>query len=191
MTGRGARYGRAALALAVLAAGGCGGMTSGGRKTNQLAAMRDTAGALIQMRRSGCPPERCPAYSVSIFIDGSVSYDGRENVGVVGKRYAKLAGERVSELMSAIDAMDFLDIPERCCLCPAAPGSQVVIVDYRPGSSQKTVVHEQGCSSAPCRHDRAGTGDRPGERRRALDRAGRGHCGGRSRHGAAMNAARL
>jgi hypothetical protein len=124
-------------------------MTSSGRKTNQLAAMSDTAGALIQMRRSGCPPERCPAYSVSIFIDGTVSYDGRENVGVVGKRYAKLAGERVSELMSAIDAMGFLDIPERCCLCPTAPGSQMVILDYRPGSAQKTVIHEEGCSSAP------------------------------------------
>jgi hypothetical protein len=111
--------------------------------------MPDTPNALIQMRRSGCAPDRCSVYSVSIFIDGSVTYDGRENVGVVGKRYAKLAGERVSELMLAIDTMGFLDIPERCCLCPTAPGSQMVILDYRPGSIQKTVVHEEGCSSAP------------------------------------------
>ena len=31
-----------------------------------------TPDALIQMRRGGCPPDQCPVYGVSVFMDGTV-----------------------------------------------------------------------------------------------------------------------
>src|SRR5580692_5829459 len=88
-----------------------------GQGAEQLASTPD---ALIQMRRGGCPPGLCPVYSVSIFLDGTVAYDGQANVAVVGHRSAKLSAGRLNELLSQLEAMDFLDSAEQCCVCPDA-----------------------------------------------------------------------
>ena len=118
-----------------------------GQGAEQLA---DRPDSLIQMRRGGCPPDTCPVYSVSIYLDGSVIYDGQANVAVIGRRTAKVSAERLNELLSQIEAMDFLDSSEQCCVCPdAADGAHLVILDYRPGSTYKTVLHDDACRSAP------------------------------------------
>ena len=115
----------------------------------RVAAMPDMPDALIQMRRAGCATEPCPSYALSIFADGTVTYDGRANVAVLGQRRAKVSPAQVSGLISAIDAMHFLDSAERCCVCPDGAASRLVILDYRPGSAQKTVLHDEACPSAP------------------------------------------
>lgn len=133
------------------AVAGCGnaGGAAAGRGTDQLAALRDNPEALIQMRKSACAPDRCSVYSVSISGDGNVTYEGQANVAVIGQRRSKISPDRVSELISAIDAMDFLDLPASGCVCSAGTGRQMVTLDYRPGSVQKTIVHDSGCWSAP------------------------------------------
>jgi hypothetical protein len=118
-----------------------------GQGAEQLASRPD---ALIQMRRGGCPPDVCPVYSVSIFLDGTVAYDGQANVAVLGHRTAKLSPERLNDLLSQIEAMDFLDTSEEACVCPdAMDKAHMVILDYRPGSMVKTVLHDDACGSAP------------------------------------------
>jgi hypothetical protein len=139
----------AVLALGALAGCGNSGGAATGRGTDQAAALRDNPDALIQMRKGACAPDRCSVYGVSIFADGSITYDGQANVAVVGQRRGKISADRLSELISAIDAMDFLDLPASGCLCSASTGRQMVTLDYRPGSVQKTVVHDSGCWSAP------------------------------------------
>lgn len=137
--------------FALVAVGGCGnaGGAAAGRGTDQLAALRDNPEALIQMRKSACAPDRCSVYSVSISGDGNVTYEGQANVAVVGQRRSKISPDRLSELISAIDTMDFLDLPASGCICSAGTGRQMVTLDYRPGSVQKTIVHDSGCWSAP------------------------------------------
>ncbi|HLK89148.1 MAG TPA: DUF6438 domain-containing protein [Polyangia bacterium] len=132
------------------------GMTTGcghnrasaiGQGAEQLA---KTPEALIQMRRGGCPPGVCPVYSVSFFLDGTIVYDGEANVAVLGRRTAKLPPERLTALLSQLEAMDFLDVSERCCVCPdATDQAHLVILDYCPGSLVKTVLHDDTCRSAP------------------------------------------
>jgi hypothetical protein len=118
-----------------------------GQGTEQLASTSDS---LIQMRRGGCPPRTCPVYSVSIYLDGTVVYDGRANVGTIGRRTARLSAERLNDLLSQIEAMGFMDTSDRCCVCPnAAAGAHRVILDYRPGATYKTVLHDDACSAAP------------------------------------------
>lgn len=136
-------------AVALSAALGCAHNKASdvGQGAEQLA---DTPDSLIQMRRGGCPPNRCPVYSVSIYLDGTVVYDGQANVAVVGRRTAKVSAERLNELLSQLEAMEFLDSPAQCCVCPdAADGAHIVILDYRPGSANKTVLHDDACRSAP------------------------------------------
>jgi hypothetical protein len=137
------------MAAAVSTAIGCAHnrASDAGQGAEQLTGTPDS---LIQMRRGGCPPDICPVYSVSIYLDGTVVYDGQTNVAVIGRRTAKVSAERLNDLLSQIEAMDFLDSAERCCVCPdAADGAHRVILDYRPGSTYKTVLHDDACSSAP------------------------------------------
>jgi len=109
----------------------------------------DEPDALIQMRRQGCVDEPCPIYSVSIFPDGTAVYDGRANVGVIGRRPVRLASGDLSALISSIDAMNFLDSALDCCVCPEAADPNLVTLDYRPGPVIKTVQHDQRCAKAP------------------------------------------
>jgi Domain of unknown function (DUF6438) len=111
--------------------------------------MTDAPEAIVQLRRGGCEPGACPVYSVSVFMDGTVIYEGRSNVAVVGQRRATLPAERVSELIVAIQEARFLDNPDNCCSCPDSLQSSLVMIDYRPGSAQKSIVHDQACRSAP------------------------------------------
>jgi hypothetical protein len=138
-----------AAAVALSATIGCAHnkASDAGQGAEQLAITPDS---LVQMRRGGCPPDTCPVYSVSIYLDGTVAYDGRANVGVIGRRTAKVSAERLSDLLSQIEAMDFMDSSEQCCVCPdAIEGAHRVILDYRPGSTYKTVLHDDACRSAP------------------------------------------
>lgn len=105
--------------------------------------------ALIQMRRQGCPREPCPIYEVSIFSDGRAVYEGRANVGVIGQKRLHVSAGDLCALITAIDAMDFLDSAADCCVCPEAAEQRLVTVDYRPGTVTKTVLHDQRCSRAP------------------------------------------
>jgi hypothetical protein len=121
--------------------------SASGQGAEQLASRPD---ALIQMRRGGCPPDVCPVYSISIFLDGRVACDGQANVAVLGPRTAKLTAEHLNDLLSQLEAMDFLDSAEQCCICPdATDRAHLVILDYRPGSMVKTVLHDDACGSAP------------------------------------------
>ena len=83
--------------------------------------------------------------------EGHLGYLVRQaNVAVRGHRTAKLSAERLNELLSQIEAMDFLDSSEQCCVCPdATDGAHLVILDYRPGTTAKTVLHDDTCGLAP------------------------------------------
>jgi hypothetical protein len=135
----------------VVALAGCAGSGSAGRKTcmKQLEAMTDTPDAIVQLRRAGCSPGTCPVYSVSVYLDGTVVYEGRSNVAVVGQQRAKLPADRVGELIVAMQETRFLDSPDNCCSCPGADKSNIVMIDYRPGQVEKTIVHDQACETAP------------------------------------------
>jgi hypothetical protein len=119
-----------------------------GRHADQLQ-LADQPDALIQMRRQGCPNERCPIYAISIFSDGSAIYEGRANVGVIGQKRLHVTAGDLCALINAIDAMDFLDSADDCCVCPDATPERPVTVDYRPGAVTKTVLHDQRCPKAP------------------------------------------
>jgi hypothetical protein len=140
-----------ALVVTVMGAwAGCASEQGGlrGQGTEQIA-IAPVPEALIQMRRSGCVGAPCPIYGVSIFLDGTVVYDGHANVRVPGERRWKISPQRVNQLLKEIDAMGFLDTPERSGICPDSTRTAIVILDYRPGASQKTVIHDARCALAP------------------------------------------
>ncbi len=119
-----------------------------GRQTQEVH-LADEPEALLQMKRNGCPDEPCPVYSISIFADGTAIYDGRANVGVVGRRTLKVRASELCALITTLDAMDFLDTAEDCCTCTEPTKPPTVTLAYRPGAVAKTVVHDQHCAKVP------------------------------------------
>jgi hypothetical protein len=134
----------------VVGLGGCASrdLDSRGNVTYPVA-IPDVPDALVQMRRSGCFGDRCPVYSVSIFEDRSVVYEGRSHVAVVGIRRTAVSSETLSALISQIEALKFLDSADDCCVCSQTNQKEIVVLDYRPGSIGKTVIHDAQCMSAP------------------------------------------
>ncbi len=140
---------RLGMAL-VLAIGGCAnrGLTARGNAAYPVA-LPDVPDALVQMRRRGCSGDQCPVYSVSIFEDRSAVYEGRSHVAVIGTRRSTVSSERLSDLISQIEALKFLDSADDCCVCSQTDQKEIVVLDYRPGTIAKTVVHDAQCLSAP------------------------------------------
>lgn len=143
------RFGAGVLA-ALIAVGGCAsGSASHKRSLQQIRAMGAEEGAVVQMRRAGCAAGDCPVYSVAVYMDGTMIYEGRANVAVLGERRGKLPAARVGELINAMRRAEFLDTPEECCVCPDAKRPRLVMIDYRPGLARKSILHDENCGAAP------------------------------------------
>jgi hypothetical protein len=139
------------IGIAVVAGlGGCASRGVDGRgNVTYPATMPDVPDALVQMRRRGCTGDQCPVYSVSIYEDRSVVYEGRSHVALVGTRRSTVSSETLSALISQIEALKFLDSSDDCCVCSKTDQNEIVVLDYRPGSIAKTVIHDAQCLSAP------------------------------------------
>ena len=137
------------MALAVALAGCASGGAASSSRNPGLVALPDVPDALIRMQHGSCPPERCPVYQVSIFLDGTFVYDGLTDVAQIGRRRGRLSPERLNDLLSNIETIGFLDRPEACCVCATTDGSHLTVVEYHPGVAQKIVVHDERCGSAP------------------------------------------
>jgi hypothetical protein len=88
-------------------------------------------------------------YGVSIFQDGAVVFEGRAHVAAIGVQRGSISSGELSALISQIDAVRFLDSSSDCCVCSESKQAEMVVLDYRPGSIAKTIVHDAQCPSAP------------------------------------------
>ncbi len=129
---------------------GCGTVGPSGPAVDDALARRPEA--LFQLRSEGCESGQCPVYSVAVYIDGSTVYRGGANIAPIGQRRSTISNASVAALISTIDKMDFLDMPEHCCDCPDAPADRraaKLVLDYRPGGVEKEIVVDAGCSTVP------------------------------------------
>jgi hypothetical protein len=63
----------------------------------------------ITLNRTGCYGT-CPAYQVVIHGDGSVDFNGRDFVLIVGNHHAKISTQQVHELASAFKRSDYFSL---------------------------------------------------------------------------------
>jgi hypothetical protein len=85
-----------------------GRLPNGGRPAQHVAfpAIRDWHSLRITLTRTMCYGT-CPAYSVMIDGDGTVTWDGKTYVAVKGQHTGKIAPEQVKALYSAFKKADF------------------------------------------------------------------------------------
>jgi len=67
----------------------------------------DWSAATFRLRRTGCFGA-CPQYSVSLYPDGRVEYEGAEFVASCGRRIGQVTGEARERLVSAFRTADYL-----------------------------------------------------------------------------------
>lgn len=66
----------------------------------------------ITLRRSPCYG-RCPTYEVEVHGDGTVLYDGKENVATKGKRTGKISHASLVELVDLFRRADYFSLHDR------------------------------------------------------------------------------
>ncbi len=105
----------------------------------------------IALQRTQCDGI-CPAYSVQIGSDGSVSYYGIINVPRRGRRDTRASADQVASLVATLRTTGFYSIPESWCprnsAVPAIAGAAGVKISVRQGAYEKTIFND-GCGAAP------------------------------------------
>lgn len=100
------------------------------------------AGPVLTFERTACYGT-CPTYSMQVFADGRVAYEGRRFVPMLGKQDLRLPAAAVAELLRTVQEARFDQFKDR--YTQGAPDLPTTIVAVRqPNGQLKTVTIESG-----------------------------------------------
>jgi hypothetical protein len=102
------------------------------------------AGPVLTFERTPCFGT-CPAYSMQVFADGRVAYEGRHSVPLMGKHALKLPAAAVAEMLRQAKEAHF-ETFEKEYLSGATDLPSTIVAIRQPDSSLKKVKAE---SNAP------------------------------------------
>lgn len=95
----------------------------------------------------------CPAYTVTIYGDGRVEYNGSQYAKVTGPQKGRIEAAAVRVLAAAFADAKFLSLPEDYteagCKCRRCTDMPSVITELTVGSVSHRVDHYYGCACAP------------------------------------------
>ena len=104
------------------------------------------ATAVATMERTGCYGE-CPVYRLTVSNDGSVVYVGTRWVKTLGKKEYKLSSVQLTELQTAFDHANFMQLHDYDRV--ENTDDDWALVSYHHGTTVKHVRHYHGDNSAP------------------------------------------
>jgi hypothetical protein len=102
----------------------------------------------LRLRRSGCLGS-CPVYSIEVYTDGTVRYEGDAYVLMGGTASKRLTPEGMAELRRAVARAGFLALQRDCCNCfdsTDAPTVSLMLID---GAQAKKIDDYHGCDATP------------------------------------------
>ncbi|MBI1849023.1 MAG: hypothetical protein HYR85_01635 [Planctomycetes bacterium] len=91
-----------------------------------------------------------PAYTVTVFEDGRIRYDGRGNVCTVGRREARASPRQMKDLQRLFETSAFWHL-DNAYLADRITCRPWVVVSWRRNGRTKTVRHYEGDEEAPVR----------------------------------------
>lgn len=100
------------------------------------------AGPVLTFERTPCFGT-CPAYSMQVFADGRVAYEGRRGVPMVGTKELKLPASAVADLLRQAKDAHFEQFQDRYSQNTTDLPSTIISVQQANGQL-KTVVLEEG-----------------------------------------------
>jgi hypothetical protein len=91
----------------------------------------------------------CPVYTVRVFDDGLVEYDGQRLVKESGKRAKTLTAGEMQELRAVFVDNDFRSLKPDCCNCKDFTDASSATIEVRTGATTQKIHHYHGCRAAP------------------------------------------
>ena len=92
----------------------------------------------IKLEKTACYGP-CPVYSVIIYGDGTVLYDGVNHVGNIGKSTHQISEEHVDDLVAMIYKLNYFSLKDR--YAAGWTDDSTVITSVRIDNDQKTVTN--------------------------------------------------
>jgi hypothetical protein len=102
---------------------------------------------LATLERTACYGS-CPVYSLTIYADGKVEYEGKLFVKVVGPGSSKLDAKELEALRAAFAEAKFFELDSNYT-CQSRTDASSAHVSYRLGNNAKRIDHYHGCNKAP------------------------------------------
>jgi hypothetical protein len=103
---------------------------------------------IVALTRSDCFG-RCPVYRVVLYDDGTLTYEGRTYVKVIGNATTVVSRENIALVRRAIDESGLSKLEANCCNCLTVTDVPTVTIDFAVDGEGKTVEHYTGCATAP------------------------------------------
>jgi hypothetical protein len=107
----------------------------------------------VTLARTACFG-RCPVYSLAVTPSGSVTYEGKAHVRVLGSANAQIAPEKLDTLLSELEKGGYFTFANRYTSAEPTCGRYAtdlptVITSVTLRGRTKRVEHDYGCGSAP------------------------------------------
>jgi hypothetical protein len=102
---------------------------------------------MATLERTACYGS-CPIYTLTIFSDGRVEWNGARFVKQRGKATATLSASELAQLREAFDAVGYFALGDGydCYEMTDAPSANT---SYSDGKQKKSIAHYHGCQSKP------------------------------------------
>ena len=107
----------------------------------------DTKDVVITLERTVCFGA-CPDYTLTIYGDGTVTYEGRHFVRIEGTRTITISEEKIKQLLSEFQRVDYFSLDDNYeeFMATDMPSA---ITSLKINGKMKTVRHYHGDFSAP------------------------------------------
>jgi hypothetical protein len=107
---------------------------------NALYEPTDMNNVVITLQRSGCLGS-CPVYNVTIYGNGTVMYEGKENVNVSGAQRSNISEEDVRQLLSEFRNIDYFSFNETEIASHIVYDVPIVTSSLSVNGKTKTIQH--------------------------------------------------
>jgi hypothetical protein len=107
----------------------------------------DLSGVIITLERTMCFG-KCPVYTLTIYGDGTVNYEGKKHVAVMGSQMARISENKVSQLIDEFMRINYFSLKDSYTR-RGMTDMPSAITSIRIGGREKTVHHYYGDRTAP------------------------------------------
>jgi hypothetical protein len=109
--------------------------------------------AAITLERTACFGG-CPVYRISVSPDGTISYEGKAHVRLLGAATGQVPAQRVTTLLSELDKAGYFSFANRYTSAEPTCGryatdSPSVISSATLRGRTKRIEHDYGCGAVP------------------------------------------
>lgn len=103
---------------------------------------------IVSLSRAACFG-MCPVYTVTLYDDGTVEYEGKEHVKTVGRKTATIDRAAIAKVKEAIAASGIQRLDAHCCDCLDMTDHPTAVIGFESDGQWKTITDYHGCMKAP------------------------------------------